>query len=247
MNTSAALRCDTVPFHRISLTPSLLASGSERGSEVLGHYYRPLSGKDVGFTGGAWDTFDPSGTRSAMVNSFTADDILSSSLLSAPIYGRAALELLTRRRRRFEVLLEDLGPDRDFVDVDEVDDQSFKPAYALWHALCELPGIGPTRASKLMARKRPRMIPIVDDVTRLHIFSAAPNTWAALHEALNANDRELHHRLLGLRRAAGLGLEVSALRVFDVLAWMDGTRNAERALKRETIQTEPVVLEGEEA
>lgn len=31
----------------------------------------------------------------------------------------------------------------------------------------------------------------------------------------------LHHRLLSLREEAGLPAEISALRVFDVIAWME--------------------------
>ncbi|WP_016884352.1 MULTISPECIES: DUF6308 family protein [unclassified Rhodococcus (in: high G+C Gram-positive bacteria)] len=32
----------------------------------------------------------------------------------------------------------------------------------------------------------------------------------------------MHHRLLSIREEAGLPDEISALRVFDVIAWMDG-------------------------
>ena len=43
-----------------------------------------------------------------------------------------------------------------------------------------------------------------------------------VREALRADDGALHHRLLSIREEAGLPREVSALRVFDVIAWMDG-------------------------
>ncbi|QSE87134.1 hypothetical protein JWS14_49705 (plasmid) [Rhodococcus koreensis] len=41
-------------------------------------------------------------------------------------------------------------------------------------------------------------------------------------EALRADDAALHRRLLSIRKEAGLPDEISALRVFDVIAWMDG-------------------------
>ncbi|QQZ19448.1 DUF6308 family protein [Rhodococcus sp. 21391] len=41
-------------------------------------------------------------------------------------------------------------------------------------------------------------------------------------EALRADDGALHHRLVSIREEAGLPEEISALRVFDVIAWMDG-------------------------
>ncbi|MDF3312967.1 DUF6308 family protein [Rhodococcus koreensis] len=40
--------------------------------------------------------------------------------------------------------------------------------------------------------------------------------------ALWADDGALHHRLLSIRKEAGLPDEISVLRVFDVIAWMDG-------------------------
>jgi len=42
--------------------------------------------------------------------------------------------------------------------------------------------------------------------------------WEPLRLALRANDDALHHRLLRLRTAAGLPEQISALRVFDVIA-----------------------------
>ena len=43
-----------------------------------------------------------------------------------------------------------------------------------------------------------------------------------VREALRADDGALHHRLLSIRGDAGSPEEISVLRVFDVIAWMDG-------------------------
>ncbi|WP_308340785.1 DUF6308 family protein [Rhodococcus sp. USK10] len=43
-----------------------------------------------------------------------------------------------------------------------------------------------------------------------------------VREALRADDGALHHRLLSIRGEAGLPDEISVLRVFGVIAWMDG-------------------------
>ena len=46
--------------------PGLLdPDAAARAVGVLRRYFEPLSGTDTGFTGGSWDTFDPSGTREA--------------------------------------------------------------------------------------------------------------------------------------------------------------------------------------
>ena len=214
----------------IVLPPTLLPDARGEAALVLKAYFAPLSARDAGFTGGAWDAFDPSGTRAASANTFTADDIVACSLLGTPIGARAAIELVDRQRRRFEVLLEQVGPDVDFVDLESMDTEPFTSVRRLYQALDSLPQIGETRATKLLARKRPRLVPIVDSVVRTAVFGGAARQWQPLHHALRANDQRLWHQLLEIRTAAGLSEAVSGLRVFDVLAWMHGTGNATRVL-----------------
>ncbi|GAC1601876.1 MAG: hypothetical protein NVS3B6_12340 [Pseudarthrobacter sp.] len=183
-----------------------------------------------GFSGGRWDTFDPSGMRSASANTFTADDLVACSLLSAPIGGGAAVGLLQGRRREFGVLLEHIGPDRDFITLDTTEGPDFAPVRELYAALRSLPQVGQTRATKLLARKRPRLVPIIDQVILAAVFNGAPRQWQPLHEEFRADNNALWNLLISLREAAGFGAEVPILRVFDVLAWMDGSGNSERAL-----------------
>lgn len=192
---------------------------------ILHKYYRPVAG-ETGYTGGQFDTFDPSGTRTASTNTFTSDDLIAVTLLSVSVPARAALELLMHQRRRFEGLLEELGPDREFADEPSVGRGEFTPAWDLWHALDELPGVGATMTSKLMARKRPRLIPIFDTVIDAHALGSTGILWGPLHARLRGDNGALQARLTRIRDAAGLDANVSALRVFDVLTWMEGTRNA---------------------
>lgn len=180
------------------------------------------------YTGGYWDAFDPSGTRGFAANVFTADDIASAALLNTPIRNRAVATLLVTERARFAHLLEAIGPDRDFIDVDpDPVGPDMKPVYRLLEELDALDGIGKTRASKLIARKRPRLMPILDSAITKTVFSQVPKSEyyrTALHEALSADDRTVWKRLAQHREAADLPHDVSLLRVFDVLAWMEATR-----------------------
>ncbi|UZG59889.1 DUF6308 family protein [Rhodococcus opacus] len=53
----------------------------------------------------------------------------------------------------------------------------------------------------------------------------------SVREALNAllaDGGALHRRLVSIRAAAGLPEEMSALRVFDVIAWVDGQESRPR-------------------
>ncbi|MGA4669601.1 DUF6308 family protein [Propionibacteriaceae bacterium Y1923] len=202
----------------VTLTASLEPDAQEQAVAVLQRYFHP-GGK---FAGSRWDTFDPSGTRAASANTFTADDLMACSLLSAPMKEKAVVALLLDRRREFEVLLQDIGPDRDFITVETTEGPEYAPVRALYGALTSIDGIGQTRATKLLARKRPRLVPIVDDVIWEKVFNFAPYQWQPLHEALRADDCALWNRLISLREDAGLSPAVPVLRIFDVLAWMDG-------------------------
>jgi len=211
----------------VRLPRSLQDESNERAVLLLQAYYSPLAGRTGGYTGGQFDSFDPSSSRAASINTFTADDLLSLSLLSTPVPGRAALELLDRQRRRFECLLEDLGPDRDLASERSVSEDQFAPAWSLWRALDDLPGMGPTRVSKLMARKRPKLIPIFDDVLARTVFADSTTHWVNLWTRLRDSGCALQRRLLKVREQASLDTSISALRVFDVCAWMDGTNNGD--------------------
>ena len=130
--------------------------------------------------------------------------------------------LLDTRRGVFEALLTELGPDRDLV----TETHPWAPdwvGWRLWAALMELPGVDATTASTLFARKRPRLRPMYDNV----VFSVirSHDIWGPLR-ALLQDDPALHPRLVALHDAASLAPWVSPLRVFDVLARMDGKQYA---------------------
>ncbi|MGI5951955.1 MAG: DUF6308 family protein [Brooklawnia sp.] len=215
----------------ICLTPSLQEGNEDQAAKVLQFYYGKLdylplskSGNN-GFTGGQWDDFDPSGTRACSQYEFTSEDLLSSSLLSTAIGNWAVHDILVRRKDKFNEVLEGLAKYAhvDFVDLTGVDERSFPEGWELWRLLRTIPRVGPTRSSKLMARKFPWLFPIYDSVIKRAVLGGSGNYWVPLHEELRKNDRKLHKRLLDIRGRAQLDSEISPLRVFDVLAWMDGT------------------------
>lgn len=217
----------------MKLPESLAPGASERAVYLLSRYYRVPELPATGYTGARFDSFDPFGTRSDSTNVFTAEDLVAVTFLSVEVPPRAAHQLLVEDRGRFSELLTALGPDRDFARVVDVSEDGFSEAWNLWRELNTVVGLGPTKVSKLMARKRPRLIPIIDSVVREHVYRGSDSYWVALHETLNANHADgldLHDYLGQLRREAGLGPEVTALRVFDVLAWMDGNGDSEKLL-----------------
>ncbi len=120
----------------------------------------------------------------------------------------------------FSQLLRELGPDRDLVD----EERPLEDDWIGWRMMAALRthgDVGGTIASKLLARKRPRLRPIGDSVVA-KTTGTEKNLWEPLRQALRADDRALQQRLLRLRTAAGLPDDVTPLRVFDVIAWREG-------------------------
>jgi hypothetical protein len=197
--------------------------------ETLHCYYGRGPHTGHRFTGSRFDTWDSTGLRDASVNRFTADDLVAVSLLSIEVSGEAAIRLLVDQAADFSTLLEELGPDRDLAD----EQQTWGHDWAGWRLhrkLDDLPEVGPTTASKLLARKRPRLRPIYD--SKVSKVIGSENIWEPLRATLSERSG-LQQRLLELRSEAGLGEAVSAIRVFDVLAWMQGAhKGCERVPRR---------------
>jgi hypothetical protein len=83
--------------------------------------------------------------------------------------------------------------------------------------------MGATTASKIMARKRPHLIPIYDSVVGpLMGLKDSRGQWDLWHEVLTSNT-DLPERLKALRTSAGLPDRISELRVMDVVLWMYGS------------------------
>jgi hypothetical protein len=87
--------------------------------------------------------------------------------------------------------------------------------------------MGRTTTSKLMARKRPRLIPIFDTVVARELgLNGAVGYWRGMREGLASQDGARHAWLKHLGEAAGVGPTVTPLRVLDVVVWMHGKDHA---------------------
>lgn len=158
-------------------------------------------------------------------NAFAAGDLLAVSLLDVRFEPRAVRALLQPRSR----LCEHLADIRDDLDLWDATDDDLRPAYALWTEVKKLPGVGATKTSKLLARKRPRLIPVVDRV----IMTALPlgdDAWISLRSALQ--DEQVRANIDKIR-PPGLAPTVSTLRLLDAATWMrySKSRYAKKARK----------------
>ena len=157
------------------------------------------------FTGGCFERFDGGGDREDVADRFTSADIVAVSMLSVRIPGRASLQLLDQRNDEFNELLAEVPRNVDLWDADRSMIDESSPASALWQAVQDLPGSGWVTAGKLVARKRPRLLPVYDRVVR-DALGRKPGEgwWVPLQDALKTNS-DIVESLRSLRSGLASG------------------------------------------
>ena len=179
------------------------------------------------YSGAYFERIGGGGDREDIANQFTAEDLLAVTMLSVRIEGYHALEVLHYQAGKLNDLLSQIPRDVALQDPRAAAHiASGGPAWRLWDAICDIEPrpesnrIGPAAAGKLLARKRPRLLPVYD--SRIKKVLNRPRTdnqwWHDLHDQL-INDPGLVQELEAVRNRAGAG-HMSPLRVFDVMCWM---------------------------
>lgn len=190
--------------------------------------------------------FDPDGTFAGRLfddlgdnppYAISRDDLLAVSLLDVR-FRPVALRALLDSRPLVAMLCEiPVG-----VPLWEADDAVlYGKADPLWRSLVAIAGIGWVISGKLLARKRPDLIPIVDSVVKATIGpdeSPRQDYWSGVRIAMS--DPARRRRVEDLRPAGTGG--VSLLRLLDVLVWMHGrnARTAQAARERAGLPREPM-------
>lgn len=181
----------------------------------------PRPERPAPFTGGRFEELSGGGNRPAVKDVIVADDLIAVQMLSVQVPPTVALDLLegdlgsaiTKQLRRLPTNIE-LGTD---AAADLIADKG--PAQQAWRLLKECDGVGWVIAGKLLARKRPHLIPVYDDVVRC-AYGTGKGFWAWLHDRLRTQDGIIQHRLSQLRVDAELPDSIAALRILDVVFWM---------------------------
>jgi hypothetical protein len=92
-------------------------------------------------------------------------------------------------------------------------------ADAAWHLLKAQDDVGWVSAGKLLARKRPHLIPVWDNVVRC-AFGRPEGAWLWLDDLLRAREGVILRLLGEVHEDAKVPAGVSLLRVLDVVFWM---------------------------
>jgi hypothetical protein len=181
----------------------------ERAAILLDHYYN--SGC---FTGRLFDLTAGGGDR------FTADDVVAVDWLGVPIPRQAHAQILVTRANEFNELLAKIPADirltdpaaRRYVEAGSTADK-------LWRLLNhdDLKGVGWVTAHKLLAHKRPLLLPVYDTVVADALQPHQDAFWVPLWQTIQ--DRAVVERLEHLRADLGRP-DISLLRILDVPIWM---------------------------
>lgn len=188
-------------------------SGLDR---LVAAYFDP----EGSFAGSTFDMLEP-----GPANTITSADLLAVTFLDVRVRPLAVRRILGQDAAKLETLLTDLPMDAPLWEADARDLAAMRAA---WDHLCSYRGIGGVMAGKLLARKRPKLVPVVDSVIVAALDAPRGDTWATLASALRDEDRR---RRIETLRPSTSPEAVSTLRLLDVALWMLGSqsRNAKRA------------------
>ncbi|HUC56652.1 MAG TPA: DUF6308 family protein [Streptosporangiaceae bacterium] len=148
----------------------------------------------------------------------TADDLLAVSLLDITWRPQVVRILLITHRQQLGSLLADLPRDLDLWDAG---DETLRQIDFIWDVLTSIEGIGTASAAKLLARKRPRLCPISDNLV-IKAVDVPGRTWDVLRALLRDPAARADVEALRPDEAA----HASLLRILDVALWVSHSRSA---------------------
>jgi hypothetical protein len=191
-------------------------------SRALSTYFHGTPRK---FSGSLFDSLGGGGDRPDVENQITREDLLAVAAVNATMPAAVASELLTEPvSGRLAAWLRQLPTD---IDLWDAEDETLAVAARAWEEIRTVHEVGATPADgwvagyKLLARKRPRLIPLYDvKVRRVVELAEGASWWFSLRGAmrLDGEDNEVRHRVRSAMREANVGY-VSVLRGLDVILW----------------------------
>lgn len=206
------------PEWRQSWPELIVRTQTDAAVDFLQQYYA-ADGEKPRYTG---SRFELMAGLSDDPNALGPADFLAVSMLSVKVPAAAAIRLLGPDAARVGELLRQIPVNVDIVDADPQTFHEESPVGRLWDLLRESrDGLGPTTASKLLAAKRPRLVPIWDSFVEQATGLGPLGSWWRFQYVLNEDQRHVWKWLGELRPLApNVPQSVSALRLLDVLLWM---------------------------
>lgn len=191
----------------------------DQAVDLLRRYFDLGADGQPNFTGSMFERFDGGGDAPQAVDRFTAADLVAVSMLSVDVPAAAALRILDPGQHHLNDVLAAVPHDLDLVNAG---DEHLQRGEQLW-TLIRAAGVGPVTTSKLLARKRPRVLPVIDSVVKDVLnHPRRGDFYRTLQHHLSADGHALHDHLIDVRERAGIGPDISVIRCFDVIVWLTG-------------------------
>jgi hypothetical protein len=212
-------------------------SGGFSPSDALSTYFHGASRR---FSGSVFDSFAGGGDRPDVHSRITQEDVLAVAAVNVTVSARLSRQLLNDPvAGQLEQLLSQIPTD---IDLWDAEDETLAVARRAWEEIRTLDEYGHgtadrwVTASKLLARKRPRLVPLYDEkIRRVAALAGGTDWWLSLREALrqDCEDNEVRHRVRQAMREAGVPGYVSVLRSLDVILWSYATSRPVRDVGRD--------------
>lgn len=197
---------------------------TEEAVELLERYYAV---GDAGLPAYSGSQFEVMAALNTDPYSIGPADFTAASMLSVSIPAKAAIRVLGPSASEITRLLHQIPAHCDIVETSPDDLIWDAPASQLWRVLRRgKDGMGRTRTSKLLAAKRPGLLPIWDSFVEMATGLGTMDYWRQFQAVVTADDHAIWMWLTELRpHAPNMPAAVSNLRMLDVLLWMSVDRN----------------------
>jgi hypothetical protein len=207
--------------------PQIFSAPAPAAGAVVSEYFsrRLSSGSGPYYLGSLFERFGGGGDREQTRDEITTDDLIAVAMLGVVVPPRSALRMLDSDGQRISKLLRMIPCGVDLVEAGTQDIGEDSPAWELWGLMSTYEGLGDADISKILARKRPRLLPVQDPSVD-EMLGHEGDYWAALRHYLRLDNRRPAIWLRDVRAAAGIGEDVSEIRVFDILVWMSTRASA---------------------
>jgi hypothetical protein len=185
--------------------------GDERGVAIasLRRYFD-------GFTGAHFEHLADSGNP----DRFTEKDLVAVTMLAVHVPPRTAWSILHGPEAdEFSALLADIpkAVDALWIDGDALTDTS--SAWKLHHRLIGMDGLGRTTVTKLLAAKRPHLVPIYDSVVAEALcIGWNDDDWSAWRSVVS--HESARNEVAAVRDEVPEAADLSLLRTLDIAIWM---------------------------
>jgi len=168
-----------------------------------------------------YDTADHSGPRS-----FDESDLRLANRGGARI-SAAEISAILERRAQIERALRQIGPDVSLMEASAA--IPWIPLTRLFDGFADIRGVGFSKMTKALHRKRPALIPMLDSIVQGYLVTygaetAADDSFGERGIALvRSYKRDLDRNAQALRRIkrglSSRGLRLSEVRILDIVIW----------------------------